>query len=216
MKKGTIQRIILMCVLLGTEVLFNTYFNMCFKNNILATEFSSTNSLDKKLVHEYSTPLSLTTNKSSIISGNDLSEYEINLLCQVVQHEVGYNESYFPGYDFDYIQQLMTKVVLNRIGRNGFKDTLYEVICQKGQFMPIENLSEYDPYETTTRKNVLHVINKEDNISEDLIFEMSFSSTDLYSNIYKMELQVGDIQAYYSAITANNRQIIFATSNFGK
>lgn len=142
-----------------------------------------------------------------------LTEEEISLVVQAVQHEVGTNPDFYPGYeyDFDYIQQCMARVIINRIGRDGFGNTLIEVLTKPRQFMPIENLSDYDPYDERTRQNVLAVINGTDGISDDVLFEMSYKSHDLERNMENMKSQlVCEVSAYYYAFTAEGRMLIFA------
>ena len=102
-KSKVVKRIILMCVLLCSEVLLNTYFNVYLKNCIFANEDSSINVSEQKLVHSQLYTVPLVTTENIVTYNNFMSEDQINLLCQVVQHEVGHDENYFPGYDFDYI-----------------------------------------------------------------------------------------------------------------
>lgn len=139
-----------------------------------------------------------------------ISEKEIDMLVQAVQHEVGNNPYYFPGYNFDYIQQCMAKVIINRVGKQGFANSVTDVLSQPGHFMPLENLSDFDPNDETTRQNVLSVLYGTDNIPDSLVFEMSFTSLDVNHNIEIMEQQVGDVIPFYSALTADNRYLLFA------
>ena len=139
-----------------------------------------------------------------------ISEEEIDMLVQAVQHEVGNNPYYFPGYNFDYIQQCMTRVIINRVGKKGFANSVTGVLSQPGHFMPLEELSSFDENDKRTRKNVLAVLYGEDNIADTLVFEMSFTNLDETHNIKVMEKQVGDVIPYYAAITADNRYLLFA------
>lgn len=155
--------------------------------------------------------------KSTFVDSNNiptiLTEEEISLVVQAVQHEVGTDPNFYLGYDydFDYIQQCMARVIINRIGRDGFGNTLMEVLTKPKQFMPIENLSSFDPYDERTRRNVLAVINGIDNISNDVLFEMSYKSHDLDRNMENMESQIGcKLSAYFYVFTAEGRMLIFA------
>ncbi len=141
------------------------------------------------------------------------TEAEIQLVVQAVQHEVGCDPTYFQGYDFDVIQQCMAKVILNRVGRTGFADTIDGVIDQPGQFMPRSQLTKFSPTEERTRKNVIAVLNGDaSQIPDNLIFEMSFTSSDVERNLGVMERQVGDVELYYDGMarSADGRYLYFA------
>ncbi len=139
------------------------------------------------------------------------SEYEIGLMVQLVQHEVNNYAGFFPGYDYDYIQQLMAKVVVNRVGIVGYADSIYDVITQPGSFCSLEELAPFDSNHETTRKNVLTVLRGEDNISNLVRFEMSFpTSYDLDYINDVMTSQVGPVNFYFQCVSAEPRLVIFA------
>lgn len=141
----------------------------------------------------------------------NFTEYEIDLICCAVQHEVGSSANFYPDSDFDEIQQSMTRVIVNRIGRKGFRDSVEGVLTQSGQFMALSKLKRFDPKEEATRKNVMAVLNGEDNLSSDLIFEMSFKNTNVEESLQKMANMLGEtIRPTLTAISAEGRLLIFA------
>ncbi len=148
-------------------------------------------------------------NEEFIIS---FDQKELGMIVQTVQHEVGAFENFYPDADLDVIQQCMTRVIINRVGRSGygFHDTVYEVLTHPGQFVPLEELEPIDPAEPRTLSNVLTVLRGEDNISKDIIFEMSFPVPDLEQAEEIMENQVGPVNIYLSTITAEGRLLVFA------
>lgn len=110
------------------------------------------------------------------------SERDIEILVLCVQHEVGINPSYYPCCDdFDHLQKLMARVIVNRIGTPGFGNSLFEVLTQKNQFpglledvLNYENLpnaNQFDPNDKRTRDNVTSVLYNMDGISHDVFFE---------------------------------------------
>lgn len=179
-------------------------------SDVSATEnqtYKSTPSWEKPMVMlaKASLPVAAEGKKEMVIK---VSEEEIKHLIKAVKHEVGSNESYYPGYDLDYIQQCMTKVIVNRVGRKGFADSVYGVLTQQNQFMPLENLQSIS-IDERTRENVMKVLYGEDDIPSDLLFEMSYTSQNMEANISSMESMVGDVKLHHSAVTADNRVILF-------
>ena len=140
-----------------------------------------------------------------------ISSEDVDLIVKAVQHEVRNDPTSFAGYDFDIIQQCMALTILNRIGRPGFADSVEGVLTQPEQFMPLSNLEQFDANDSTTRRNVLAVLNGESKVSApNLVFEMSFESWDQDTNIGVMEAQVGDVIPYYAAINSEGRYLLFA------
>ncbi len=169
------------------------------------------NKSTEKVSSQETTSEKLTTKK--VISNNiSYSDYEFELLGKIVEHEVGKWPSYFPGYDFDYIQKCMAKIVINRIQSSKFPNSILEVLCQPGHFMSIEELDKCPTMGENTRNNLLSVIYGEDDISDTIVFEMSFTSPDMAANQRSMESMVGPVSIYYTAITADNRYLIYASS----
>ncbi len=141
-----------------------------------------------------------------------LSNDDIALICCMVQHEVGSSYSGFPGYDFDYIQRCMARVIINRIGRPQNANTVVGVITQPGQFVAsLNHLKKpgIDPNDETTRRNVMAVLNGDDGISEKLLFEMSFPEYDP-SNYEAIPRILGKAKVYFEAINNTGRHLIFA------
>lgn len=195
-------------------------------------ETSSSSSFIVKVDIDVDAPLSTPANDSTsympayLFSSQSVEEEDsyivpietsdIGLLVQAVQHEVGASASYYPDDDLDVIQQCMTRVIINRIGKEEFADSIYEILSTPGHFMPLEELTEFDSQDERTTQNVLTVLNGEDNLSEEIIFEMSFVTLDIEHNLEVMEEQVGPVDLYMSATTADGRCLIFAapeTSN---
>lgn len=141
-----------------------------------------------------------------------ITPQEIDMLVQLVQHEVGTSASYYPGYDFDYIQQCMAKLVINRVQHSNFPKSVSEVIKQKGQFENWKRCFKFSPTHERTRRNVEFVLFGNDQISDKLLFQMSFTNSSIKRNIKRMKRKVGPIKAYHTAVSADKRHIIFATT----
>lgn len=141
-------------------------------------------------------------------------DWELDLIVKAVQHEVGNNPSYFPGYDFDYIQQCMAGVILNHVGKPDFAGSVYGVLTDPGHFMPLENLARFSATDKQTLKNVLAVIYGKVHIDSNVIFEMSFTSPDMGTNQNKMESLVGKVEIYHTAVTADNRYLVYASNPY--
>lgn len=140
-----------------------------------------------------------------------VTEYEIDLMVQAVQHEVGASEWFFPDADIDYIQQCMARVIVNKVGTPLCGDTIYSTLILSGHFMTEEDLEGIDPKEERTRKNVLTVLRGEDSISHKITIEMSFSSSCTFEDsIIVMERQVGPVIPYFWTVSAEDRLLIFA------
>ncbi|MBO6233008.1 MAG: hypothetical protein J6N78_02980 [Clostridia bacterium] len=96
----------------------------------------------------------------------------------IVEHEVGYDESYFPGFDFDELQQVMAKSVINRLRSSDFPNNLYFLVNQQGQYPDVwEYICEHHHrVKDETQINVIKVLyNREDYyIPDDVYFEHSF------------------------------------------
>lgn len=92
---------------------------------------------------------------------DDIQEWEINLGCQMIQHELGSDEKFFPGYDFDELQQGEAIIIFERRGTHGWK-TIADVLLAPNQFISsLDELSGFDPYEPRTRENVMKVLRGE-------------------------------------------------------
>lgn len=141
-----------------------------------------------------------------------VTEYEIGLIVQAVQHEVGAWEDFYPDADLDEVQQIMARVIINQVGLPDSGDSIYDVLfLHPGHFMPIEELEGIDPYEERTRRNVLKVLRGEDSHSSKVTIEMSFSrSCTFEDSIEVMESQVGPVNPYFWTITAEGRLLMFA------
>lgn len=132
------------------------------------------------------------------VTGQDhqFQNFEIDLITQMVQHEVGSDPSIFSEYDFNLIQKYMARVIINRIGLHSWSN-VYDVLTAENQFCDLSELESFAPDEPTTRANVLAVISGEDNLSDDILYEMSWSSdVSPEEAIMKMEKQVGKIDNY--------------------
>lgn len=143
-----------------------------------------------------------------------LTESEIDLVVQLVQHEVGSDPSVFAGYDFDLIQRYMARTILNRLGMHNW-NTVYEVITAPNQFCSLSELTCYSPDEPTTRCNVLSVINGEDGLPNNILYEMSWdSSTSISEAKISMQKQVGEVYGevyfYYNWGSDSSRLLMFA------
>lgn len=143
-----------------------------------------------------------------------VTEKDIGLIVMAVQHEVGSYRSFYPDADLDTIQQCMARVIINQVLEGRWGNTVPEILFYPGHFMNIERLWKYDPYEETTRKNVLTVLRGEDSLSSAITIEMSFSSSCTFEDsIEIMESQVGPVIPYFWTVTAENRLLIFAESD---
>lgn len=140
------------------------------------------------------------------------TEYEINLVVQAVQHEVGAWEGAYPNADLDEVQQVMARVIINQVGLPDAGDSIYDVLfLHPGHFMPIEELEGIDPYEERTRKNVLKVLRGEDSHSSRVVIEMSFSPSCTFEDCVEvMESQVGPVNPYFWTVLSNGRTLMFA------
>lgn len=151
-----------------------------------------------------------------------ITEYEIQLMVRAVQHEVGKGDWFFPDADFDYVQQCMARVIVNKVGTTGCGDTIYSTLILSGHFMKKEALFQteikdgqeverFDPYNETTRRNVLTVLRGEDSISHTITVEMSFPTRLTFDEcIEKMERDVGPVIPYFWAVTKEPRLWIVA------
>lgn len=140
------------------------------------------------------------------------TEYEINLVVQAVQHEVGAWEGAYPNADLDEVQQIMARVIINQVGLPDAGDSIYDVLfLHPGHFMPIEELEGIDPYEERTRKNVLKVLRGKDSHSSKVVIEMSFSPSCTFEDCVEvMESQVGPVNPYFWTVLSNGRTLMFA------
>lgn len=108
------------------------------------------------------------------MNGFEVAPWEIDLVVKMVQHELGSDPRFFPDYDFDYIQQCEARIILNRVGTNGWKN-MNEILLAPNQFITsLSELSDFDPTEPRTRQNVLKVLRDEDNVPEGMICSMSW------------------------------------------
>lgn len=126
--------------------------------------------LDDEIVEVYEESI-----QSVNSEGFNIAEWEINLVCQMIQHELGSDPNFFPGYDFNHLQQCEARVILNRLGTHGWNNVA-DIILAKNQFVPsLDEISSFNPYEPTTRANVMKVLRGEDGIRDDLLISMSWS-----------------------------------------
>lgn len=151
-----------------------------------------------------------------------ITEYEINLMVRAVQHETGIGPWFYPDADYDYIQQCMARVIVNKVGTTGCGNTIYSTLILSGHFMTKEALFKtkieqgqeielFDPYDETTRRNVLTVLRGEDSISHTITVEMSCPKNctlDEYLEIIKPE--IGSVILYFWTVTAEGRTLFFA------
>lgn len=139
-----------------------------------------------------------------------ITEADIAWIVKAVQHEVRSSGCNFPNADIDEVQQIMTRVIINRVGLPDFGDSIEEVLFS-GQFMPKEALKDFDPFEERTRRNVLTVLRGEDSQSSKVIFEMSFEEDHTFEeSIEIMEKGVGPVIPYFWTTLSNERLLIFA------
>lgn len=160
---------------------------------------------------EHEVKTSIPTNSST---SRPLADWEIDLACMMVQHEVGNDPTAYPGEDFDLIQKYMARVIINRLGKHGWNN-IADVISAPYQFCPIEDLYAFNAYDETTRKNVLSVIENTDGLRSDILYEMSWSSSiSLDDAVRRMEKQVGEVHDVVSFTYAKGsdaeRILVFA------
>ena len=101
----------------------------------------------------------------------------VEAIAALVEHEVGFTERNFPGYDFNYLQQLMTKSVKNRLRSSDFPDDLYRVVTQEGQYPGVWEYicTHHHSVRDITQVNVLKALyNCDYDIPSDIYFEHSF------------------------------------------
>lgn len=183
----------------------NTESTIVVQNVELASHIEKSVHIDSALEV---TPLTEQVYEDFIIP---VTEDDINLVVMAVQHEVGSSRSFYPNADLDTIQQCMARVIINQVLEGRWGNSVSEILFYPGHFMDIERLWKYDPYEETTRKNVLTVLRGEDSLSSTITIEMSFSSTCTFDeSIEIMESQVGPVIPYFWTVTAENRLLIFA------
>lgn len=155
--------------------------------------------------------------------GTSISEDELRLLVQAVQHETGSDPAFYPNGDFDIVQQYTAASILNRIGEPGFGSgystpyNLYDVLSNEEQYGNITNeLWNYNPYDARTQHNVELVLKGEAYIPDNLYFERcSFVGEDYYSaqdSFYNQYGYNSSISIFYMSYTEEGRYIIFATN----
>ncbi len=102
----------------------------------------------------------------------------VEAIAALTEHEVGWSPEYFEGYDFDEIQQVMAKSVLNRLSSNKFPNDFYNLVNQDGQYPDMWEYicTHHYRVKETTLVNVLKVFYKNGDyaIPKDLYFEHSF------------------------------------------
>ena len=152
-----------------------------------------------------------------------LTEAEISMLCQAVQHETGSDPSFYICGDFDTVQQYMAASIINRIGQSGFgvdyttPNSLYDVLANSVQYgNMLWELSQFNAYDERTRSNVYAVLNGTANVPAYLYFERcSYVGEDYYSaknSFYEQYGYESTIQVAYMSQTVEGRFIIFATN----
>ena len=159
-------------------------------------------------------------------SSYSLSDAEIDMLVQAVQHETGANPSFYPNGDYDVIQQYMAASIINRIGQPGFGDgyttpnSLYEVLANPVQYgSMVWELDWYDANDTRTRNNVMAVLNRYAYTPENLYFERCSEVGEEYwsaqDSFYSQYGYNSSISICYMSLTQEGRYIIFATNPAG-
>lgn len=155
---------------------------------------------------------------------------EFDTIVLAVQHEVGINPDYYPNCeDFDKIQQMMARVIINRVGQPGFGATLEEVLKQPGQFpglledishyQSLPNANQYDLYDTITRANVEAVMNGTDDLTGYIYFErcsLPGQTTIEEAWAYaRSQFLSPTIQLYWYEETKDGRFIMFISNTNG-
>lgn len=123
-------------------------------------------------------PRELMQKKAGIPLDKEINWNLVESIGSIVEHEVGYNESYYPYYDFDYLQQLMAKSVVNRLRSSAFPDDLYRVVNQEGQYPGVWEYicNNHHRVKENTQVNVIKALYKCDyTIPADIFFEHSFA-----------------------------------------
>ncbi len=153
----------------------------------------------------------------------NLTESEICILCQAVQHETGTNPDFFPNGDFDIVQQYMAASILNRIGQPGFgsnyttANSLYEVLANPIQYgNMLWELDQFAPYDERTLDNIYRVLTGTANIPAFLYFERCSNVGEDYwsaqNSFYEQYGYDSTIKVAYMSQTLEGRFIIFATN----
>lgn len=159
--------------------------------NNTPTESSKEDTISSKV--EVSSKEDTISSKVEVSSNSRLSEREFDILVLAVQHEVGKTNEYnlYPNANFDYIQQAMASVIVNRIGDTRFGETIEEVLSQDGQFEGLlydishpENFkhrNQLNVNDARTRENCLKVLNNSSDLTDakQLLFESSYETEDL-------------------------------------
>lgn len=177
-------------------------------------------------------PLSIDTSKKQL---KKISEFDLDILCQFVLHEVGNNADFFVGdVDIDLMQQCIASCVTNRILSTDPalpETTVFDTLASPGFLGPDDmnalidddedthsSLEDYDPHDERTRQNVMKVLLGETIVPYDLIFEMGWKIYDENGNIVydvdiieaRMEEDLGEIEIFYSAKSKEGYFCVFA------
>lgn len=142
-----------------------------------------------------------------------LTDWEIDMLVQAVQHETNNDPNYYVNFDLNKVQQLMTASIVNRIGQPGFgvgyttPSNLGEVLENSYQYDNILNeLNYFNPNDETTRKNVLAVLTGAVWVPSDLYFERCSSyGEDYWTAQENFENEYNNCYTYYISETWENK-----------
>lgn len=138
-----------------------------------------------------------------------LTDWEINMLVQAVQHETNFDPTFYVNGDIDTVQQLMAASIINRIGQPGFgtnyttPTNLSEVLANSEQYGNIlYELNYFDANDARTRQNVMAVLNGEVWVPDDLYFERCSSyGEDYWTAQANFEAMYNNCYTYYTSET---------------
>lgn len=117
----------------------------------LAVLISSALSLHTDILSASAETLSYTSSSMDSFTVDGYTEEEIDMLCAVVEREVGGLSA--------ISKQLVTCVIINRMKSASFPNTIYDVLHQPNQFNTIRNYYTNErPVQVSTRITVLYTL----------------------------------------------------------
>lgn len=139
----------------------------------------------------------------------NLTDWEINMLVQAVQHETNFDPTFYVNGDINTVQQLMAASIINRIGQPGFgtnystPNNLSEVLANSEQYgNTLYELNYFDANDARTRQNVMAVLNGEVWVPDDLYFERCSSyGEDYWTAQANFEAKYNNCYTYYTSET---------------
>jgi len=188
------------------------------EDSTFVTDTSETDTVEEKTEHNSIVEEANETNEIPLVS-----EYDICLLVQAIQHET----KIFEGTNvYNTVQQYMAASIINRLGTSGFgiggstAYSVYEILSNSNQYGNILwELDYFDPYDQTTTNNVYAVLNGTAYTPTDLYYERcSNVGEDYYSaqeNFYSQYPGAYGMQIVYMEMSPEGRYIIFATNPSG-